>query len=237
MHLSLQAESGDSIFSPPQIWVYRSPYFFKLTLRAKSNSSQSIWPSFFPSEALSAAGLVALPFFAIIFVMDAKDKALKIALGTIAVLAVAMFSYYWFSWRNRTTQHDVNVQERVDSIKEEKSEYAGIYSSSEPIEGMERRLSFFTLTRKEDGSGHSGTLKLDRIASTEAVEDYLKCNDVNIGEKEFFIKCNSPELGQISFVGEQDKSSGALQVRGKVLWNKDGNVVIDKATILNHTGG
>ena len=168
--------------------------------------------------------------------MDAKDKALKIAVGTIAALAVAMVVYYWLSWRNRTTQNDLNVAERVESIKEEKSEYAGIYSSSEPIEGMERRLSFFTVIRKEDG-GHSGTVKLDRIASTEAVEDFLKCPDVNIGEKEFFIKCSSPELGQISFVGEQDKSSGTLQVKGKLLWNKDGNVVMDKATTLTHSGG
>jgi hypothetical protein len=169
--------------------------------------------------------------------MDAKDKALKIAVGTIAALAVCMFVYYWFSWRHRTTQHDVNVAERVENIKEEKSEYAGIYSSSEPIEGLERRVSFFTVIRKEDGSGHSGTLKLDKIASTEAVEDYLKCSDVNIGEKEFFIKCSSPEMGQISFVGEQDKSSGALQVNGKILWNKDGTVITDKATVLTHTGG
>ncbi len=169
--------------------------------------------------------------------MDAKDKALKIAVGTVAVLAIAMFLYYWLSWRNRTTVNDVNVQERVDNIKEEKSEFAGIYSSTEPVEGMERRLAFFTITKKDDGSGgHYGTLKVDRIASTEASEEYLKCNDVNIAEKDFFVKCNSPELGQISFVGEWEKSSGAIQVKGKVMWSKDGTVVTDKATTLTHSG-
>ncbi len=167
--------------------------------------------------------------------MDAKDKALKIALGTVAVLAVAMFAYYWFAWRNRTTQHDVNLAERVDRIREEKSEFAGLYSSSEAIEGMDRRLAFFSVNRKEDGSGHFGTAKVDKIASTDNAEEYLKCNEVNIAAPDFFIKCNSPELGQISFVGEVDKSSGALQVKGKVLWSKDGTVVTDKATVLAHS--
>jgi len=125
----------------------------------------------------------------------------------------------------------------VENIKEEKSEFAGLYSASEPIEGMERRLGFFSVNKKEDGSGYLGSAKLDRIASTESAEEYLKCNDVAIAEKDFFIKCNSPELGQISFVGEWDKNTGSLQVKGKVLWSKDGTVITDKSVTLTHSAG
>jgi hypothetical protein len=178
---------------------------------------------------------MAPPIFATIFSMDAKDKALKIAVGAVVALALAMFLYYWFAWRNRTTVHDLNLQEKVESAPEEKDAFAGMYSAVDPIEGMERRLNFFTVSKKDDGSGgYFGSAKVDRVASTEAAEEYIKCPEVNIAEKDFFLKCFSPELGQLSFVGEWDKSSGSLQVKGKALWSKDGTVLTDKATTLTH---
>lgn len=170
--------------------------------------------------------------------MNDKDKALKVFLGAVAALAVAMFLYYWVAGRARTTQHDINVGEKVDGIKEEKSEFTGIYSASEPVEGGDRRLNFFTLSKKDDGSGFYGTAKVDKIASTEAAEEYMKCNEANVAEKDFFIKCSSPEAGQLSFVGEWSKGEGGVVlVPGKVLWAKDGNVLNDKQTTLSHTPG
>lgn len=168
--------------------------------------------------------------------MDNKDRALKVFLGVVAVLALSMVAYYWVAWRTRTTAHDVNVSERAaDSPREEKSEFAGIYSAADPIEGLERRLNFFSLSRKDDGTGYYGTAKVDRVASTESAEEFLKCPDANVAEKDFFIKCASPELGQISFVGEWSRGEAGIQVAGKVLWAKDGNVIADKATTLSHT--
>ncbi len=167
--------------------------------------------------------------------MNSKDKALKIAVTTIGILAISMIAYYWISWRTRTTENDVNFHEKVDAatIAEEKSDFSGIYSSAEPIEGMNRRLGFFSVNRKEDGS-YNGSAKLDTVSSTEDATAYLNCEDVKIGEKEFFLKCAEPELGQISFVGEwQRGGSGAIQVAGKLMWSKDGTVVVDKPTTLN----
>lgn len=169
--------------------------------------------------------------------MDAKEKAMKIALGTVAVLAVAMFAYYWFAWRNRTTQNDVNVNERVEASAEEKSEVAGVYSAADTVEGLERRLNFFSVAKKDDGSGYFGSAKLSRIAASDGAEEFLNCHEVKIAEPDFFIKCSSPELGQISFVGEWKKVSGVVQVSGKLLWAKDGNVVTEKSTTLNYSPG
>lgn len=169
--------------------------------------------------------------------MDAKDKALKIALGTVTVLAVAMFAYYWFAWRNRTTAFDVNVNERVEATREEKSEFAGIYSTADLVEGQGRRLNFFSVSGKDDGSGYFGSAKLTQVASTEAAEEFLQCGQVKIAEPDFFIRCDSAELGQISFVGEWRRGTGPLLVTGKLLWSKNGEVVTEKNTTLSHSPG
>ncbi len=165
--------------------------------------------------------------------MDNKDKALKIFIGAVALLAVAMVAFYWVQSRTRTTSHDVNLAGGGgDSPREEKSEFTGIYSSSDPVEGLERRLNFFSLNRKEDGSGFHATAKLDRVATTESAEEFITCQDAKVGEREFFVKCSSPEIGQISFVGEWVKGDSGLRVPGKVLWSKEGSVIADVATTL-----
>ena len=116
--------------------------------------------------------------------MDQKDKALKIALTSLGVLAVVMFIYYYVAWRTRTTEHDVNFHEKGDTTAESKSEFTGIYALAEPVEGLNRRLGFFTVNKKDDGSGgYFGSAKLDTIASTADDTTYLQCPDVNIAEK------------------------------------------------------
>lgn len=168
--------------------------------------------------------------------MDSKDKALKVFLGTVAVLAAAMVAYYWIAWRTRTTEHDLNLAEKGGpAVAEQKAEFAGMYSATEPLEGLERRVNYFTLSPKEDGTGgYQGTAKIDRIATTEAAEEFIRCPDVKVAEKDFFIKCSSPELGQISFVGEWTRGEAGIQVAGKFLWAKDATVVTDRNATLNH---
>lgn len=171
--------------------------------------------------------------------MDQKDKALKIALMAIGALALAMFLYYFIAWRNRTTAHDVDFKAQGDQAQEAKSELAGIYTLSEPVEGLERRLGFFTVNKRDDGSGSFfGTAKVDSIASTQDATAYIPCNDVNIGERDFFLKCVDPALGQISFAGEWEKSSsGAIQARGRLMWSKDATEVTSKSLTLTHGSG
>lgn len=167
-----------------------------------------------------------------------QDKALKTALTAVAVLAVLMFAYYWLQWRTRKTENDVNLQEKVEAPKEDKSaEFAGVYSANEPIEGLDRRFAFISLNRKEDGSGYFGSAKVDQIASANDDATFFQCNDVSIGEKDFFVKCTDAQLGQISFVGEWNKASGSIQVPGKILWSRDGNEIANKSITLTHTGG
>ncbi len=170
--------------------------------------------------------------------MDPKDKALKTALTGIAVLAVAMVGYYWISWKTHRSENDVSVTEKAEVQKDEKgsSEFAGVYSSTEAVEGNNHRLAFFSLNKKEDGSGYFGTAKVDPIGSDTEAAVFMSCNDVSIGDKDFFVKCNDPMLGQISFSGEWSKPNGTVQVSGKLLWSKDGAEIANKSTTLNRTG-
>ncbi len=160
-----------------------------------------------------------------------QNKALKSALIGILVLAGAMVAYYWYASRARTTENDVNFHERTEGpATETNSEITGIYASSEPVEGLEHRLGFFAIHRKEEG-GFSGSAKMDRIATTVDSTIYVPCDSVTISEGEFFVKCSSPELGQISFTGQNQNGV----VSGKVMWSKDGVVVADKSTTLQRS--
>lgn len=172
--------------------------------------------------------------------MDQKDKALKTALTAVGILAFAMFAYYWVAWHTRKTENDVNFSEKADApAPQDKtaSEFAGVYSAAEPVEGNGHRLAFISLNRRDDGAGYFGTAKVDPIGSETESPTFFKCNDVNIADKDFFVKCNDPQLGQISFTGEWSKPSGAVQVTGTLLWTKDGNEIANKPTTLNRTGG
>ncbi len=169
--------------------------------------------------------------------MDQKDKALKTALTAVGILAFLMVAYYWVSWRTRKTENDINFQEKGESTKEEKSEYAGIYSATEPFEGAGKRLAFISLNRKEDGSGYFGTAKLDPIGSETEGAAFLQCNDVTISEKEFFAKCSEASLGQISFSGEWTKAGGPPSASGTMLWSKDATEIANKKITLTRTGG
>ena len=171
--------------------------------------------------------------------MEQRDKALKIAVSAVVILAAAMFAYYWFTNHTRRSENDLTVEKTTESPKEEKfsQEYAGIYSSTDSIEGLEHRLGFLSLSRKDDGSGYFGTAKIDTVGAAESATSYLKCNDANISEKEFFVKCNDPDFGQISFSGETKKdSSGTIQATGQLLWSKAGTEITNKATTFTRTG-
>jgi hypothetical protein len=171
--------------------------------------------------------------------MEQRDKALKVALTAVVVLAAVMFGYYWFTNHTRKSENDLTVDKGSESPREEKlsQEFAGIYSSSDSIEGLDHRLGFFSLNRKDDGSGYFGTAKIDTVGAAEAATSYLKCNDANITEKEFFVKCNDPEFGQISFSGETKKDAqGSIQATGQLLWSKGGTEITNKATTFTRTG-
>jgi hypothetical protein len=170
--------------------------------------------------------------------MNQKDKALKTALTAVALLAIAMVAYYWVSWRMRKTENDVNFSEKAEAPAEERatSEFSGVYSAGVPIEGMNYRFAFFSINRREDGSGFFGTAKADAIGAETETSIFLKCDHANIGEKEFFVKCHDDTLGEISFGGEWTKSGGTIQVPGHLLWSKDGAEITNKDVTLTRTG-
>jgi hypothetical protein len=172
--------------------------------------------------------------------MNQKDKALKTALTAVGVLAVAMFAYYWINWHLlRKTENDVNFNEKAEvQTPDDKAAaaFAGVYSAADPIEGNNKRLAFFSLNRREDGSGYFGTAKVDPIGSETEASAFLQCNSVTIGDKDFFVKCEDKDLGEISYAGEWTKANGGIQVNGKILWSKNGTEITNKATTLTRTG-
>jgi hypothetical protein len=171
--------------------------------------------------------------------MEQRDKALKVAVTAIVILAAMMFGYYWITNHTRKSENDLTAEKGSETPREEKlsQEYAGIYSTTDSIEGLEHRLGFFSLNRKDDGSGYFGTAKIDTVGAAESATSYLKCNDANITEKEFFVKCSDPDFGQISFSGETKKDAqGTIQATGNLLWSKGGTEITNKATTFTRTG-
>ena len=172
--------------------------------------------------------------------MDSKNNALKIALAAVVLLAILMISYYWIAWRSRKTEHDLNLQEKAAETQapevHEKVDYSGMYTTAEAITTSEYRLGFFTVNRREDAQGYSGTAKVDRIGSTQEPSVYFRCDEVTANEKEIFFKCVDATLGQISFAGEWQAGGAGREASGKLLWSKDGTALADKSTAVSRSG-
>lgn len=162
--------------------------------------------------------------------MDSQKKALTYALSGIAILAVAMFAFYYVQSRMAASGPSEEGGEEI--VKEEKSEFVGTYSPMDgPLEAAGKRIAFFTVNAKEDG-GYLGSVKLDTIGTEEA--DFFECVDVRIEEKDFFLNCPSPAHGVVSFNGAWEKAGDSIQVAGKVLWTKEGNSILEQERRLRH---
>lgn len=156
--------------------------------------------------------------------MDAQKKALTVTVTAVAILAAAMYFFYFVKDRTRKTDADVDLNQKVEQVKEEKSEFVGIYSPQAPMEANGKRISFFQVNRKEDG-GYLGAAKIDTIGSDET--NFLNCVDVKIEGQSFFLKCVDPSVGTVSLDGQWSKNGASTVVNGHVLWSKDGTALVD----------
>jgi hypothetical protein len=157
--------------------------------------------------------------------MEAQKKALMVTVIAVAVLAAAMYFFYFVKDRTRKADSDVDLNQKVEQVKEEKSEFVGIYSPQAPMEASGKRISYFQVNRKEDG-GYLGAAKLDTIGSSEST--VLNCVDVKIEEKSFYLKCVDPAMGMVSLDGQWAKTASGTVVNGHVLWAKDGTPFVDQ---------
>lgn len=156
--------------------------------------------------------------------MNSQNKAFTYLFTAVAIGAVIMVSFYYVKGRMRTTEHDLDLSQKVEAPASEKGEFIGIYSAGTPLEADGKRIAFFTVNRKEDG-GYLGSAKLDTVGGEDST--YFQCIDVRIAEKEFFLKCAHESEGSLSLNGQWQKGESGLEVSGQVLWAKSGNAVLD----------
>lgn len=153
--------------------------------------------------------------------------------AALAILAAVMFFFYFVKDRTRKTDADVDLNQKVEQVKEEKSEFVGIYSPQAALEAEGKRIAFFQVNRKDDG-GYLGAAKLDTVGESESI--FLNCVDVKIDEKDFFLKCLDERVGVISLNGQWQKADSGITVSGNILWSKDGNSLLESPTLLNFVG-
>lgn len=161
--------------------------------------------------------------------MENQKKALTYALSALAILAVAMVAFYYF--QNRFAGGGNFEEEAGEEIqKEEKSEFVGTYSPSDgPLEADGKRIAFFTVNPREDG-GYLGSAKVDTIGANESF--FFECVDVRIEEGEFFLSCRNQTQGSISLNGTWTRESGGILVDGKVMWMREGNLLLEQSRRL-----
>jgi hypothetical protein len=169
--------------------------------------------------------------------MAKQKQALSYGVTAIAILAGMMFLFYYLSDRFRTSEFELDLRGGTGAYqKEEVSEFVGLYSPYDgPLEADDKRISFFTVNRREEG-GYLGSAKVDTIGSSEHY--FFRCVDVKIEESDFFINCFHESEGAISLNGHwQRDNSDSIQVIGKVLWTKNGRPLLDIQRRFNHMAG
>ena len=166
--------------------------------------------------------------------MADQKKALKVGVSAIALLAAAMFLYYFYVDRTRKPEANIDLDKKVEAPPPaEKSEFVGVYSPLDgPMEANGKRISFFTVNRRDEG-GYLGAAKVDTIGEDNSV--FLNCVDVRIEEAEFFLKCQDEAVGTISLNGQWQKGPNGLQVNGKVFWSKDAESILDMSNRFSFT--
>lgn len=158
-----------------------------------------------------------------------EKQALKISLIVLGVLALGMIFYYKVFRAH--TDDEISLNQKVEISREVKSEFEGIYSPVDSLEGAGKRISFLSITRKEDGS-LTGSWRMEKIGGDEI--RYFDCLEARADEKEFFVKCVNSEYGTISYDGEMKKAEAGYIVSGKLMWMNQGTVLLEKSIQMNH---
>lgn len=168
--------------------------------------------------------------------MEKQKQALIYLLSAVAILATAMVLFYYFSDRMRTTDSNIDLNEKVESPVYEKSEFVGVYSPADgALEAGNKRIAYFTVNQREEG-GYLGTAKVDTIGGEES--EYFPCVDVKIEESEFFLNCMHETGGSISLNGTWVKNStGAPVVTGKVMWSQNSNSLLEVQRTFQYMPG
>jgi hypothetical protein len=156
--------------------------------------------------------------------MSSQKKAFSSAFMAIGLLAVLMVGFYYFKDRFLASREGLDLGQ--EAPKSEKAEFVGTYSPTDgPLVANGKRISFFTVNRRDEG-GYLGSTKVDTVGSDESA--YFNCVDVRIEEKDFFLNCQNPTEGTITLSGTWGNEGGSVLVRGKVIWQKNGESLIDQ---------
>ncbi len=161
-----------------------------------------------------------------------EKQAFKIAAVALGILALAMVVYY--KKFRAHTEEEISLSQKVESTKEVKSEFEGIYSPTEAIDADGKMVSFLSISKKEEG-GFTGTWRAEKIGSNDT--GFFECNDVKVLEKEFFVRCANPEFGTISYDGVIQRADNSFTVSGKILWMMDSTPILEKTVQLTHAAG
>jgi hypothetical protein len=158
--------------------------------------------------------------------MEQKKKAMQLAVFGIGIVAILMVGFYYFKNQIRVGENEVDLSSsgREESPKGEKSEFVGMYSPESALEAEGKRITLFIVNRAEDG-GYLGSAKVDVVGSDQSI--YFRCIDVKIEEQDFFLNCVHESQGSISLNGKWSKSSGAIEVEGKVLWSFQNRAILE----------
>lgn len=161
-----------------------------------------------------------------------QKKALYFALVFIAVFAVVMVVFYKIK-EFKTSDPSSGEKAPVAAMETTKSPYEGIYTFDSVVEAKEKRLSYFSVNRREDHLGAS--VKVDSVGSDHA--DFMDCADVKFEEPVFFVRCELPDLGSVSFDGKilKEESSANFAVEGKLLWQLNSQALVEKNMRLAHS--
>lgn len=159
-----------------------------------------------------------------------EKKALSYALLVLLILAAGMVFYYKFYRAHRTDE--MVLSQKLESTKEQHSEWEGIYSSSEPVEFEGLRLAYINISKKEEGF-FSAALKWEKVGSQEPAQ-FMDCQEVRLVEKEFFVRC-SDGRESVSFDGQTQRAESAWSASGKLLWLRDSAVLLEKNIIFSKT--
>jgi len=162
--------------------------------------------------------------------MAQQKKAFSAALLGIAAVAAAMVAFYYFQNQFRkpegVEEGAVVAEEETEILQpqEGRSEFAGLYAATDgTMEAAGKRITSFSVNNTDGVL--TGSVKIDTIGTDEGTT--ANCNDVRIEGKEFFLKCQHPAEGMISLNGAWTKTEGSIAVTGKVLWSRNGNLVLD----------
>lgn len=166
-------------------------------------------------------------------------KVVKVAAIFLAVLGAAMVAFYKIQ-SMKPVENELNTSQKVpESAQVSRSEFEGIYSPDVALTTDTNRMSFFQVSRREDGS-HGAVVRVETIGAAgegdPGVE--MNCAEVKIQDSDFFLRCAHDVLGEIS-VDTTIQRQPAISLSGKVLWTKNSSVVLDKQVnfLLTGSGG